>query len=158
MAFGQPGVTGDVNVVEEERATLVNRLQGDGWITGREADTAKALGLVAVGFGSNEFAVGGATPKVGAAGLEKGASKDAEGSDELAGIAALKCGPGKLQKKLLEILVRLRRVARTRISSGSCQCAPFVLAKRLKTIELHSKPTLDSQIESREYEGGSADL
>ena len=78
-----------------------------------------------VGFRSDELTVGGATPKVGSAGLKEGASKDAEGPDELARIAALKSGPGKLQKKLLERLVRLRRIARTRFSGVGCQCAPI---------------------------------
>jgi hypothetical protein len=108
--------------------------------------------LVAVGLGSDEFTVGGATPKVGAAGVEEGAGESAERQDELAGIVALKSGPGKLQEKLLESLVRLRQVAETRISGVGCQYAPIALAKRLKTIELHIKRTLDSQIESRKYE------
>ena len=81
--------------------------------------------MVAVGFGSDEFTVWGTTPKVGAAGVEEGASKGAKGEDKLAGIAALKNGAGKLHEKLLESLVRLRRVARTRISGVNCQCAPI---------------------------------
>jgi len=57
--------------------------------------------------------------------MEEGASEGAEGPDKLAGIAALKSGPGKLQEKLLKSLVRLRRVPGPRISSMGCQCAPF---------------------------------
>jgi hypothetical protein len=85
--------------------------------------------------------------------MEEGASEGAEGSDELAGIAALKSGPGKLQEKLLERRIRLRRGAGTRISGVGCQWTPIALAKRLKTIELHIKRTLDSQIESRIMRG-----
>ena len=48
--------------------------------------------------------------------MEEGASEGAEGTDELARIAALKSGPGKLQEKLLESLLRLRRVSELRIS------------------------------------------
>jgi hypothetical protein len=125
VAFGQPRVTGDVDVVEEEGAMPLNRFNGDGWITGAQAHATKGLGLVAVGFGSDELTVGGATPKVGAAGMEEGASEGGEGQDELAGIAALESGPGKLQEKLLESLVRLRRVAGTRISGVGCQWAPI---------------------------------
>ena len=88
-------------------------------------DATKGLGLVAIGFGPDELAVGGAAPKVGAAGVEEGASEGAEGPDKLAGIAALKSGPGKLQEQLLESLVRLRRVLGSRISSMGCQCAPL---------------------------------
>ena len=95
VAFGQPWVTGDVDVVEEEGATPLNRFNTDGWITGAHA--SKTLGMVAVGFSSDEFTVGIATPKVGAAGMEEGAGEGAEGQDELAGIAALESGPGKLQ-------------------------------------------------------------
>lgn len=58
--------------------------------------------------------------------MEEGASEGAEGPDELAVIAALKSGPGKLQEKLLEGLARLRRVAGTRFSGVDCQCAPIV--------------------------------
>ena len=80
--------------------------------------------------------VGGATPKVGAARMEEGASKGAEGPDQLAGIGALKSGPGKLQEKLLERLVRLRRIAGTRVSAVGCQWRTNRLAKRLKTLGL----------------------
>jgi len=125
VALGKPGVTGDVDVVEEEGATTPNRFHGDGWIPGAQAYATKGLSLVAVGFGSDELTVGGATPKVGAAGMEEGASEGAEGQDELAGIAALKSGPGKLQEKLLESLLRLRRVPWLRISGVGFQRAPF---------------------------------
>jgi len=101
----------------------VNCLKGEGYIAGTQAHATKALGLVALGFGSDEFPVEGAAPKIGAAGMEEGASEGAEGPDELAGIAALKSGPGKLQEKLLEGLVRLRRVAGLRISGVGCQYA-----------------------------------
>jgi len=112
-------------VVDEKRATLLNRIHGDGCITGAPADATKGLRPVSVGFGSHKFTGGRVTPKVSAAGMEEGASQGAEGPDELAGIAALKGGPGKLQEKLLESLLRLRRVLGPRISGIGCQCAPF---------------------------------
>ncbi|MGA2358856.1 MAG: hypothetical protein ABSF66_07650 [Terriglobales bacterium] len=31
LAIGEPAVTGGINVVEEEGATPLNRLNGDGW-------------------------------------------------------------------------------------------------------------------------------
>ena len=34
MALGQPAVTGGVDMVEEEGATPLNRLQGDGGVIG----------------------------------------------------------------------------------------------------------------------------
>jgi len=125
LVFRQPAVTGGVDVVEEDGATPLNRLHGDGWITGAQVKPTKGLGLVAIGFGPDELTVGGAAPKIGAAGMEEGASAGAEGSDELAAIAALKSGPGKLQEKLLKGLVRLRRVSGLRVSARGCQCAPF---------------------------------
>jgi hypothetical protein len=153
VAFGQPRISGHVEVIDEKCMTLLNRIHGDRCISGAPADAAKGLGLIGVGLGSDELTVGGATPKVGAAGMEKGASESAEGSDELAGICALKSGPGKLQEKLLEGLVRLRRVAGTRVSGMGCQWRTNRSAKRLKTLGLHKNGTLDSQIESSEYEG-----
>ena len=108
-------------MIDEKGTTLLNRIHGDGCITGAPADATKGFGLVGVGLSSDELTVGGTTPKVGAAGMEKGASESAEGSDELAGIGALKGGPGKLQEKLLERLVRLRRIAGTRFSGVGCQ-------------------------------------
>ena len=59
--------------------------------------------MVAVGFSPYEFTIGGTAPKVGTAGVEERASEDAERQDELAGIAALKRGPGKLQEKHPEL-------------------------------------------------------
>jgi len=112
-------------VINKKGAPLLHRIHGDGCITGAPADATKGLGLIGVGFGSDEFKIGGATPEVGAAGMEEGTGKCAEGPDELAGIAALKSGPGKLQEKFLESLVRLRRFAGPRISVVGCQWSPF---------------------------------
>ena len=112
-------------MIDEEGAALLNRIHGDGCVTGAPADAAKGLHAVSIGLGSDKLTVGRATPKVGSAGLEEGASQGAKGSDQLAGIGALKSGPGKLQEKLLECLVRLRRIARTRFSAVDCQCAPI---------------------------------
>jgi hypothetical protein len=125
VAFGQPRVTRHVEMIDEKGTTLLDRIHGDRRIPGAPADTAKGLGLVGVGLRSDELTVRGATPKVGSAGLKEGASKGAKGPDQLAGIGALKSGPGKLQKKLLEGLVRLRRIAGTRFSVVGCQCAPI---------------------------------
>ena len=153
VAFGQPRVTRHVEMIDEKGTTLLDRIHGDRRITGAPADATKGLGLVGVGLGSDELTVSGAAPKVGAGGMEEGASEGAEGPDEVAGIGALKGGTGKLQEKLLERLVRLRRVAGTRFSGVGCQWRTNRFAKRLKTLGLHKNGTLDSQIESSEYEG-----
>jgi hypothetical protein len=127
-------------VVEEDGAALLDGLhgdrRGDGFIAGAEACATKGAGLVAIGFGAKQIAVGTASPKVSCAGLKEDARLCAEGTDELAGIGALKSGTGKLEKKFLERIVRLRQVAGTRIRRMGVQWAPFASAKRLKTIEL----------------------
>jgi hypothetical protein len=125
VAFGQPRVTRHVEMIDEKGTTLLDRIHGNRRITGAPADAAKGLHAVSIGLCSDELTVGRATPKVGSARLEEGASKGAKGPDQLAGIGALKSGPGKLQEKLLECLVRLRRIARTRYSAVDCQCAPI---------------------------------
>src|SRR5271169_2163136 len=112
-------------MIDKKSAALLNCVHGDGRITGAPPDATKGLNSVGVGFGSDQLAVGRSAPEVGAAGVEKGASKGAEGADELAGIVALERGPGKLKKQLLESLVRLRRASGDRISSVGSQCAPF---------------------------------
>ena len=111
-------------MIDEKGAALLHRIHGDGRIAGAPADATKGFGVVAVGLGSDELAVGGKTPKVSAAGTEVGASEGAKGTDQLAGIVVMKSSPGKLQKELLESFVRLRRVAGTRISGMGSQCAP----------------------------------
>jgi predicted methyltransferase len=58
VTFSQPGITSDIEVADEERVPLVNRFHGDGWFTRALAQAAKRFGLVAVGFGSNQFTVG----------------------------------------------------------------------------------------------------
>lgn len=125
VAFGQPRVTRHVEMIDEKGTTLLDRIHGNRRITGAPADAAKGLHAVSIGLCSDQLTVDRATPKVGSAGLEEGASKGAKGPDQLAGIGALKSGPGKLQEKLLECLVRLRRIARTRFSAVDCQCAPI---------------------------------
>jgi hypothetical protein len=144
-------------MIDEKGTTLLNRIHGDGCITGAPADATKGLGLVGVGLGSDELTVGGATPKVGAAGMKEGASEGAERLDELAGIGALKSGPRKLQEKLLEGLVRLRRVAGTRVSGVGCQWRTNRLAKRLKTLELIKTVRLNLKLSQVNMRGG-ADL
>jgi len=136
VAFGQPGVPGHVEMIDKKGASSLNRIHGNRCITGPPADATKGLGLISIGLCSDQLTVGGATPKVGAARMEEGASKGAEGPDQLAGIGALKSGPGKLQEKLLERLVRLRRIAGTRVSAVGCQWRTNRLAKRLKTLGL----------------------
>jgi len=125
VAFGQPRVTRHVEMIDEKGTTLLDRIHGNRRITGAPADAAKGLHAVSIGLGSDELTVGRATPKVRSAGLEEGASKGAKGPDQLARIGALKSGPGKLQEKVLECLVRLRRIARTRFSAVGSQCAPI---------------------------------
>lgn len=53
--------------------------------------------------------------------MEESTGEGAEGLDELAGIAALESGPGKLQEELLKSRVRLRRVPGLRIAIIACQ-------------------------------------
>jgi len=127
VTFGQPGITSDVEMVDEECVALVNRFPCDGGISRPKASTAKRFGLVDVGFGSNQFTVRGVTPEIGAAGMEEGARQDTKRLNELAGLAALESSAGKLQEQLLEILFRLRRVPQPRVSSGSRQRTPFLM-------------------------------
>jgi hypothetical protein len=112
-------------VIDEKGAASLHRIQGEGRIPGSPAHATKGVGVIGVGFGSDQFTVGGATPEVGATGVEEGTGEGAEGPDELAGIAAVKSGPGKLQEKSLEGLVRLRRCAGPRISGVGFQWSPF---------------------------------
>ena len=128
-------------MIDEKGTTLLHRIHGDGGITGKPADATKGFGFVGVGvgagvgvgvegiafdvgFGSYQFTVGSKTPKISAMGVKKNAREGAKGSDELTGIAALKSSPGKLQEKLLESLVRMRRNRGPRISGVGCQCSP----------------------------------
>jgi hypothetical protein len=117
VARGQPRITDGVEAVEEKGATLLHRLHGNGRIPGAPFEAAKGLGVDRIGLGSDQLTIGRATPEISAAGLEKGAGECAKGPDELGGIAVMKSGSGKLEEKLLEGLVRLRRVESRRISS-----------------------------------------
>ncbi len=58
VTFGQPWITSDVEMVDEEGVALVNRFPGDGGFTRPKAPTAKRFRLVPVGFGSDQFTVG----------------------------------------------------------------------------------------------------
>jgi hypothetical protein len=126
VASGEPGMARGIELIDEKGATLLHRIQGNGGIAGAPANATEGLDLRAIGFGSDEFAVGGKPPKISAASVKIGAGESAKRQDELTGIVVVKCGPGKLQEKLLESLVRVRRVAGTRISGVGCQCAPMV--------------------------------
>jgi hypothetical protein len=114
-------------MTDKQWTMFLHRIHGNRRIARFCAKSAKGVGFISldVGFGADEFAVGSTTPVVGAAGMEKAAGQSAERSDELALIAALKSGSRKLQKKLLESLVRLRRGTGTRVSGVGSQCPPI---------------------------------
>ncbi|MBZ5663850.1 MAG: hypothetical protein LAO30_04545 [Acidobacteriia bacterium] len=116
VARGQPRITDSVEAMDEKGAALLRRLHGNGRIPGAPFEATKGRSVVRIGFGSDQFSVGRATPEISAAGLEEGAGKRAKGPDELRGIAVMKSGSGKFKEKLLERLVRLRRVDRSRVS------------------------------------------
>jgi hypothetical protein len=84
----------------------------------------KARGLVAVGFGSNQFAFAGEAQKIGATSAEESSGQPAEREDELARIITLKSRAGKLEEKPLERLLRMRLARGTGISLAGCQSAP----------------------------------
>lgn len=112
-------------MIDEKRTMLLHRIHGNRGVARTASEAAKRLGVDGVGLGSDELAVGGQTPKVGATGMKIGARKGAKRTDERAGGGVLKGGVGELQKKFLERLFRLRRVAGTRISGVGSQCAPI---------------------------------
>jgi hypothetical protein len=122
----QPGITGNFEVIDKEGAALLHGIHGQRNIPGVPADTTKRLSILGVGLGSDQLAIRGQGPIIGAAGAKKCAADDAKRMDELARFAALKRGTGKLQKKPLEGRLRLRRVIRTRISRVTCQGPPII--------------------------------
>lgn len=116
VVFGEPWITRRIEMIDEKSTPFLHRIHGNGSISRAARGSAKGVGMVGIGFGTDEFAISGAAPEICAAGMEESASEGAEGLDELAGIAALKRGARKLQQKFLESLLRLRRVDRTRVS------------------------------------------
>jgi hypothetical protein len=61
-------------MIDEKGTTLLDRIHGNRRITGAPADAAKGLHAVSIGLCSDQLTVDRATPKVGSAGLEEGAS------------------------------------------------------------------------------------
>jgi hypothetical protein len=120
----QPGISSNVKLIDETGLTLQHCVKRNGAVAGATADATKRVSPVASGFRANEFTIGGKTPVVGAFGVKVGASEGAKRAEELAGIMVLKSGAGKLQEKLLESLVRMRRNRGPRISGVGCQCSP----------------------------------
>lgn len=127
-ALSQPRVTTSVDVLNQNRNAALHDLDCNrgfgGGIAGAQSHTAKRLRLIAVGFGSDKFSVGASIPKIGPAGMKKGTRQYTEGMDQTTWIIALISGLRKIEKKFLEGKVRLRRIARSRVSAVTCQCAP----------------------------------
>jgi len=152
-----PGIAPDIEMIDKKSATLLDRVDSDGGVAGLAADAVKGGGIRGIGFGADQFSIGGTAPEIGTGGMEKSAGKSAEGTDELTRIGALESSPREFQKKSLKRLVRVRRIVGARVSGIGVQWPPIVKAKRLKTIELLLKSTFVlkmSQANSR----GSADL
>jgi hypothetical protein len=98
VAFCQPAVAGCLHLIDEKGAPLLNCIYGDGRIAGVPADATKRPrpNLIGIRLCSGKFTVGRTRPKVRAAGMEKSSSESTKGTNELAGIIALKSSAGKL--------------------------------------------------------------
>ena len=121
MARGQPGIADNVEVIDEKGAASLHRFKGNRCIPGAPANATKGVGIIGIGFSSDQFAVGGSAPIIGTAGTEEGARNHAKRTNQVAGIAGLKSGTREFQKKFLECLLRVRRIIWTRISRVACQ-------------------------------------
>ena len=98
-------------MIDEEGTPLLYSLDGDRGIAGPPPGAAKRCGMIVVGFGSNQIAVGGAAPEVSATRVKVRASQRAERSDEVAWFVTVKSGTGKFEEKFVERLLRLRRIS-----------------------------------------------
>jgi hypothetical protein len=123
----QPGITRGIEVIHKEGAALFDRIHGQRNISGAPANAAKRVRVHRVSFRPNQLAIGGTAPIICAAGPEKDSAEPTKRPNQLAGIAALKSSPGKLQEKPLEGFLRLRRVIWIRNSGVACQDAPIFL-------------------------------
>ena len=66
--------------------------------------------MIVVGFGSNQIAIGRTAPEVSATRVKVSASQRAKRSDEVAWFVTVKSSTGKFEEKLVERLLRLRRI------------------------------------------------
>jgi hypothetical protein len=113
-------------MIYKKGAPLPDRVHGDRSIARAPADSAEGIGLFSISFGASQFTVRRPTPKIGTGGLKKRSSECAERPNQLTCIAALEGSPGKIEEKLLESLVRVRRALLGRVSRMADQSAPFV--------------------------------
>ena len=79
---------------------------------------------MSIGLRASQFPIACVAPEVGAAGAEKSSSETTKRKNELAGIVALKRATGKFEKKLLELLLRMRLPPGPGISVAGGQSAP----------------------------------
>lgn len=88
------------------------------------SQTQEAGRLMPVRLGSHKFAFGSASPEVRTAGAQENPRQLAEREDKLVGIFVLEGSLGKIEDKLVERLVTMRRRFRLVISQLRCQSAP----------------------------------
>ena len=110
MARTKPWIAGYVEVIDEHGTPLLHGLDGNRGIAGTPAGATKRCGVIVVGFGSNEIAVGRTAPEVNATRVKVSASQGAKRSNEVAGFVAVKSSTGKFEEKFMERLLRLRRI------------------------------------------------
>jgi hypothetical protein len=106
--FGNPGIEGHIHVIDEDRAPVLCRFQGYRSIARLQSETAKTLGLKAIGFRADQSTFRSPPPKIDTARLKKLARRAAKGLDELTGLTALKGGVREFEEKFLERLIRMR--------------------------------------------------
>jgi len=116
-----------IDPIAEGAPPTLHRLKGNRGVSRAQALAAKAVRLVAVGLGADEFTVGRAAPEVRATSPKELPRETAEQLDELAGIGALEGGMREIEQQFLKRLVRAggRFRGRSRISCGAAQCAPI---------------------------------
>ena len=98
MRRRNPRITDCVQVVDEKRTPLLNRVHGNRCISRTTLQATKRLAVVGIGFSTDEFAVRGSAPEKNTAGLKEPAGQAAKGPEQLTGFGALEGGLGKFEE------------------------------------------------------------
>jgi len=113
-------------MIYKKSAPFLDRVHGNRRIAGAPADATERPCLFGVRLCAGKFTIRRPGPKVGTRRPKKSSGERAERLNELTCIAALEGSPGKIEEKLLESLVRVRRALPLRVSHVADQSAPFV--------------------------------
>ena len=124
LKFRKLRIAKRINRLQRNRFLPLDRFLRNGRIPAPGTNAGETCSLMTIRLASYKFSVGSRTPEIRSSCGKKRSSETTCRKDEIVWIDVLEGSSRKVEKKLLERLLRLRRRVGPVISNGRCQSTP----------------------------------